>query len=188
MLQYFEEMDELQLKVLRCLEIGLNLSKGTITEKCNEKHENLRLLRYPEEACESDKKAMKRLGVHTDYGSITLLVQGPQGGLQSQSRGGEWHEVPYVKGGIAVQVAMMLERWTNSVLHAAPHTVVSKPVLGADGKSFVIPQRESIAFFCTPNKEAYIEPLPSTITAENPKKYEGFVSLDFLLDRLNATL
>lgn len=189
MLQFFNDMDSLHLKILRCIEIALNLEEGVITNKCGEQHENLRLLHYP--PCHSSEvdeslKGTKRCNAHTDYGTITLLLQDGAGGLQLQLKNGEWMDVEPVKNGIVVQVADMLERWTNGLLPAARHRVVS-PKVKRKGDS-MLPERYSVAFFCNPDKHASIEALDNTFDKVYTKKYKPFKAVDFLNMRLRATL
>eukprot|EP00961_Rhodomonas_salina_P217813 2943513-Rhodomonas_salina.1 len=54
------------------------------TPLCNENHQNLWLLKYP--SCKRDlvkEAGQKRAGTHTDYGTITLVLQEKIGGLQA---------------------------------------------------------------------------------------------------------
>ena len=71
--------------MLRCLAIAMGLGEEFFTPLCDGNHQNLRLLHYPE--CPKKKISaggQKRGGVHSDYGSITLLTQWQdRGGLAS---------------------------------------------------------------------------------------------------------
>lgn len=49
------------------------------------------------------------------------------------------------------------------------------------------PARYSIAYFCNPNFNSFIEVLPGTYKTEQEKKYEGISSRDYLVQRLTAT-
>ncbi|RXG71774.1 1-aminocyclopropane-1-carboxylate oxidase [Armadillidium vulgare] len=73
-------------KLLRCLEVGLELPNGTLMDK----HQNpfsslngtlLRILHYPP-IPENAKDGLIRCGAHTDYGTFTLLFQDDIGGLE----------------------------------------------------------------------------------------------------------
>lgn len=98
MLEYFFTMDKLHLDVLRCLAIGMNLPEEYFTPLCNGNHQMMRLLHYPEcPRAQISSGGQKRGGVHSDYGSITLLNQWQdQGGLEACRRDGEWVFVPPV--------------------------------------------------------------------------------------------
>lgn len=92
MLEYFAAADKLHLDVLRCLAIAMGLDEEFFTPLCDGNHQNLRLLHYP--SCQRDRISaggQKRGGVHSDYGSITLLTQWQdQGGLEACRKDGKW--------------------------------------------------------------------------------------------------
>lgn len=50
---------------------------------------SLRLLRYPPQAADSDRR-MFGAGAHTDWGALTTLAQDAQAGLQVQTPDGQW--------------------------------------------------------------------------------------------------
>ncbi|KJZ71254.1 hypothetical protein HIM_09327 [Hirsutella minnesotensis 3608] len=49
------------------------------------------------------------------------------------------------------------------------------------------PPRYSIAYFCNPNFDSFIETLPGTYAADAEKKYTGVNSGEYLVQRLTAT-
>ena len=181
-LSYFSAMDALHLDILRCIAFGLGLDSEYFTPLCNENHQNLRLLRYP--AVSHDDNITARNGVHTDYGSLTLLVQREIGGLQARTKQGKWVDVEPRKGAVIVNIGDMMMRWSNDILTSTPHRV------GLDPKceSKVVPERYSIAFFCNPNKSAIIKALPNTHNEENPTKYAPISSRDYLTGRLKNSI
>jgi isopenicillin N synthase-like dioxygenase len=102
------------------------------------------------------------LGHHTDPGVITLLLQDQTGGLQAQSRTGEWIDVDPIPGTIVVNLADSVQVWTNDRYRAAVHRVV--PMTEAD--------RMSIPYFLHPTRDAVIEPLTELVD-ETPR-YRSF--------------
>lgn len=109
LLQYFREFNELNLRIMRLLAIGLGLPDETFfVNRCNEQHCNLRLLHYPELERDTEETIV-RGAIHTDYGSITLLSQDTIGGLRAQRLDGSWIGVKPVEGSIIVNVGDMLE-------------------------------------------------------------------------------
>ena len=80
---------------------------------------------------------------------MTLLAQHGVGGLQAQTREGEWIEIPALDEAIVVNFGALLERWTSGRVRATPHRVLS-----------AAPTRYSIPFFFEPRVDAVIEPLP----------------------------
>ena len=185
MLTYFKAADLLHLDVLRCLAIAMGLDEEFFTPLCNGNHQNLRLLHYPE--CQRSKisaAGQKRGGVHSDYGSITLLTQWDnQGGLEACRKDGEWVFVPPVEGGIVVNIADCMMRWSNDVLRSTPHRVLDDP---RQKDSPTVHERYSIAFFCNPNKETLVECLPGC--EGNGKKYKPINAFDYITMRLSGTI
>ena len=113
----------------------------------------LRLMRYelaPEAAAGiAGPRAQPGRGEHVDSGFVTLLAQHGVGGLQAQTREGEWIEIPALDEAIVVNFGALLERWTSGRVRATPHRVLS-----------AAPTRYSIPFFFEPRADAVIEPLP----------------------------
>ena len=184
MLEYFEIFDTLHLKILRLLAIGLKMDNTNFfVDKCNAQHCNLRLLHYPQlERDSTSDKLLERGALHTDFGTITLLVQDQSGGLRVHRRDGSWTLVKPMKGTIVVNVGDMLQRWTNDVLRATPHQVVESP----DNHSDTIPERFSIAFFCNANKDVLLEPV--ACLSKEPPKYPPVNAMEYLTMRLSATI
>eukprot|EP00978_Attheya_sp_CCMP212_P019019 scaffold52743_cov41-Attheya_sp.AAC.1 len=158
MLAYFEAYDQLHLTILRALARGMGLEDDDyFTPLCDANHQNLRLLHYPE--CDRTQieahTGQRRGGIHTDYGTITLLSQEHISGLVAQRLDGTWVSVPPTPGGMVVNVGEMLQRWSNDVLRATPHQVLDDDpttTMDQDKKSPSVPERYSIAFFAMPTK------------------------------------
>lgn len=99
----------------------------------------------------SDKdKAEQRFGVapHTDFGVLTLLLQDQNGGLQVQTKSGEWIEAPPIPGTIVCNIGDLLERWSNNRFSSTVHRVINR-----SGN-----ERYSIPVFFDPNTDAIIDP------------------------------
>ena len=185
MLEYFGAADALHLDILRSLATAMSLGEEYFTPLCNGNHQNLRLLHYP--SCkrrEISETGQKRAGAHTDYGTLTLLVQESVGGLQVQRRDGKWVDVPPTEGAVIINVGDCLMRWSNDILVSTPHRVVQDPTVTAD----VMPARLSIAFFCNPNKDTLVKALPHTFSESNPAKYKPVNAFDYLVGRLTDTI
>ena len=188
MVDYFERFDGLYLRIMRLLAIALRLSdENFFVRCCNEKHENLRLLHYPAiakaENASSPLELIQRGGIHTDFGTVTLLCQDGVGGLRAQTVHGTWINVQPVPGSIVVNVGDMLQRWTNDYLRATPHQVVELPSHG-----MVIPERYSIAFFCNANKGVMLECLKECMKEHEEARYEPVNAHDYLTMRLSQSI
>jgi len=189
MIDYFRTYDEIHLNILRALARGMGLHDDYFTTLCNGNHQNLRLLHYPKCEREEIKRGRKRGGIHTDYGTITLLSVEEIGGLVAQDLDGKWIPVPPIEGGITVNVGEMLQRWSNDIFRATPHQVLDDdPCKPFDEKNQYVPERYSIAFFCNANKETSLDCLPKCFGTENPPRYEPVNAHDYITMRLASTI
>ena len=126
-----------------------------------------------------------RGNIHTDFGTLTLLVQDEVGGLRVKNRQGDWMNVEPVPHSIIVNVGDMLMRWSNDRLKATLHQVISPPKFTPQDR---IPERYSIAFFCNANKDALIECLETCQNDSDPEKYEPINAYAYLMKRLSDTI
>jgi isopenicillin N synthase-like dioxygenase len=186
MLDYFDEYDQLHLNIFRALARGMGLENDDyFTPLCNGNHQNLRLLHYPECDRATITGGQKRGGIHTDYGTLTLLSQQDVSGLIAQRLDGTWVSVPPIPGGIVVNVGQMLQRWSNDMLRATPHQVLDT---FDEKNSERVAERYSIAFFCNANKETSLECLPACQGPDRPPKYEVVNAFDYITARLTETI
>ncbi|WP_158497052.1 isopenicillin N synthase family oxygenase [uncultured Micrococcus sp.] len=99
------------------------------------------------------------VGLHADYGFITLLLQDQVGGLEVRPYGqDEWLPVEPIPGALVVNLGEMLEIATDGYLMATIHRVQSPPE-GVD--------RYSVPYFHSPRLDAVIEKvqLPAELAA-----------------------
>jgi isopenicillin N synthase-like dioxygenase len=190
LLKYFETMDQLHLRILKWIGMGLQLEDvNFLVDRCNDQHENLRLLHYPSVVIENED--MVRGNIHSDYGTITLLLQDQVGGLKVQTVDGKWIPVPPVPGAIVLNVGDMLMRWSNNVLKATLHQVVAPPKSATNDGTMttttMASERYSMAFFCNANKDAMIECLPPCCQTK-PALYPPINSHVYLTQRLKDTV
>jgi isopenicillin N synthase-like dioxygenase len=187
MTRYFDSFDGLYLKIMKLLAMSMNLEDSNyLVERCNKRHENLRLLHYPSIPIppqDNTDEPIVRGAVHTDFGTLTLLTQDAVGGLRARKLDGDWVHVTPVENSIVVNVGDMLQRWSNDTLRANPHQVVEI----SDDKSTMIPERFSIAFFCNANKEVMLDCLQQC-RAEAKPKYSPIKAHDYLIRRLSETI
>jgi isopenicillin N synthase-like dioxygenase len=117
-------------------------------------------------------------------GSITLLFQDSRGGLQVKSPLGTFVDATPIPDTIVVNAGDLLARWSNDTIKSTKHRVVEPP---APPEGDVYPARYSIAYFCNPNFDKFIDAIPGTYADEKEKKYEGVNSGVYLERRLEAT-
>ncbi|KAK0934916.1 hypothetical protein LTR29_013485 [Friedmanniomyces endolithicus] len=189
MLAFHDTCKALHGQVMSAIAVGLGIDEHYFDSFCDGGDNTLRLLHYPEVRHEVFVKNVNqvRAGAHTDYGSITLLFQDMAGGLQVLSPNKNFIDATPIEDTIVVNAADLLARWygdqsgpwsfadtrgawlrSNDRLKSTKHRVVEPPT-----KADVHPARYSIAYFCNPNFDRFIEAIPGTYSAESPKKYEG---------------
>ncbi|KAL9627600.1 MAG: hypothetical protein Q9204_006454 [Flavoplaca sp. TL-2023a] len=214
MQDFFLRCKELHVVVMRAVAVGLGLEKGFFDEMVHVGDNNLRLLHYPATARAAFKEGRVRAGEHSDYGSLTFLFQDLRGGLQVEKLEGGWMDVEPREGTIVVNAGDTLARWSNDLIRSTKHRVVepplpSSPFLPSNPSSTPSPNlsstskspsnleseteghppRYSIAYFCNPNYEVWIDALPGTWeNVDGGKKYEGIGAREYLFSRLEATV
>lgn len=140
----------------------------------------LRLLHYPKPNKEFENENLA--GAHTDYGSLTFVLQKPNKGLEIFD-GFKWEkvELPERNGEelLIVNIADMLSFWTNGYLKSTLHRVRSTE------------ERYSVVFFCQPADIITLEPVNSEIIRNHDgnsyylnKNGKPLTSLEHLLMRL----
>ncbi|MEU8870157.1 2-oxoglutarate and iron-dependent oxygenase domain-containing protein [Streptomyces javensis] len=118
-------------------------------------HAHFKLVHYP--GLQGASEPGQGIGVHKDYGLLTLLLQDDKGGLQVELDDGEFHDVPVIPGAFVVNLGELLEVATRGYLRATTHRVVSPPA-GVN--------RYSAPFFYNPRLDASMVPLPTRYVTE----------------------
>ncbi|MFV1990906.1 MAG: isopenicillin N synthase family dioxygenase [Acidimicrobiales bacterium] len=182
--EFHHSFSELALRTLELLHDALSLSdlgRQTVTGSADKSF--VRLNHYPVgdsvPSAERDGLAdlgPTALGYHTDPGVLTLLLQDDVGGLQARTRSGEWIDVAPRPNTIVVNLADVMQVWTNDRYLAAVHRVV--PMTSV--------RRFSIPLFFSPVRGAMIEPLPEL--CEGPAQYRAFAWRDFMQARNDDNL
>ncbi|KAI8904839.1 hypothetical protein EDD86DRAFT_212912 [Gorgonomyces haynaldii] len=183
MMSFYDQCHGLHLQVMNAIALGLDLPDQYFVKFCDKKDHNLRLLHYPKAKKETllGGKAT-RAGAHSDYGTLTLLFQDDKGGLQVKDPEGVFQPAPPIPGTIVVNAGDLLARWSNDVIKSTDHRVVNPP---SEPQDEYYPERYSVAFFCNPNQEAWIECLQPS--QSNPPKYKGINAYEYLTQRLSET-
>ncbi|TPX35299.1 hypothetical protein SmJEL517_g02338 [Synchytrium microbalum] len=130
----------------------------------------LRLLHYPPTNVDGENRA----GGHSDYGTITLLFQQDVGGLEALLRASpqeepKWVPIPPRKNAIVVNTGDLLEFWTAGLFKSTVHRVVSV----ASSVS-----RFSIPYFCQPDDDAPLTPIPSPLLANREIPDEALAKIE----------
>ncbi len=127
----------------------------------------MRINHYPAQAA-APVAGQLRAGAHTDYGLLTILnSENASGGLQVQTRAGDWIDVETEPDTFVVNIGDLLMRWTNDRWVSNTHRVVNPPAEEAARP------RLSIAFFHHPNYDTRIECLAPEGQAKYPPVGSG---------------
>ncbi len=161
LLAYYELMRGFSMDVARVFARGLGVAPDHFTRHYANPLMQLRLLRYlpqpPEAAMLSGATS-----AHCDAGGFTLLQQDATGGLEIQTRTGEWVVVPPVENAFVVNIGDSMKMWTNNRFASTRHRVVNR--YGSE--------RFSVGFFANPDYDAVITPVPTCVDADHPPVFE----------------
>jgi isopenicillin N synthase-like dioxygenase len=145
--------------------LGVNLSPFF-----DDRSSSIRVIDYP--ASDSREAAPpghtgSRAGAHRDYGCLTI-IRSDAGGLEAQTRDGEWLPVTAPPDGFVVNIGDLMQRWTGDRWVSTLHRVVG------EGDA---PRRQSLVFFHNPSAGAVIETLGGGTV------YEPVTAGDYVLAR-----
>jgi isopenicillin N synthase-like dioxygenase len=175
---FYKSVTSIASDVMAAFAIALDLPKGFFDEKHTGLTQTLRLLHYPPVKYVS--KGQLGAGAHTDYGTLTVLFQDAEGGLQVQGLDGKWIDAPPIPGTVVINTGDLISRWSNDFFKSTPHRVVPRPAAMKNG-------RLSIAFFSDPDPEVIIETFPKCITPENPRRYSPITAGEHIQRRIMAS-
>lgn len=176
-LEFFNEMHAATANVLDIFGLALGLPEEHFRKMHTGVGQSMRFLHYP--PVEKDEEDLIGAGAHTDFGSLTFLLQDSVGGLEIQTLKDEWIAAPPIPGTFVVNTGDLMNRWTNEVFRSTPHRVLANRSKQS---------RQSIAFFSNPDPDVLIETIPSCITPENPAKYTPITAQEHISARVKATM
>ncbi len=172
---YFRAMGALAEDLMAMFALALDLDQDFFADKINHHISRLRVRNYPAPLV-PPQPGQLRAGVHSDYGSLTILrAEDKPGGLQVQNRAGEWVDVPIVPDSYIINIGELMARWTNGLWKATLHRVVNPPAELAAAS-----RRLSLVFFHNPNYDAPVAALPGTVPAGEAPKFPPTTSGEHL--------
>ena len=121
--QYMDQMTALGALLMSAIAVGLGLDERYFEQRFREPPTTLfRIFNYPRTDW-IEHPHLWSVGEHTDMGLLTILKQDASGGLQVQSRSGQWLDVPYIADTFVINIGDMLELWTWGLLRSTVHRV-----------------------------------------------------------------
>jgi isopenicillin N synthase-like dioxygenase len=177
--EYYVALEGVADLVMDVFGRALGLEEGFFASSTDRHITALRSLHYPPTDVEPLPGQM-RIGQHTDFGSITILLADDTPGLQvalGDDADPDWIDVPHVPGAFVVNVGDLLSEWSNRRWRSTRHRVAP---------TALDRHRTSWAFFHHPNHDALIECLPQCNTGAPPVLTEPVTAGDYLWRKLEA--
>lgn len=165
--------------VLRAMALALDLPETWFTGRCARAIETTRAINYQRAAgAAGPEPGQMRMGAHTDYGILTVLLADDVPGLQVFRAGG-WHDAPTPRGTLTLNIGDMLAVWTNGRWTSTLHRVLPPPA-GTRGPV----RRRSVARFLDCEPDQVIECIPSCCGPGNPARHQPVQAGEWLMAKI----
>ena len=153
---YLQAMNALGGRLRRLCARALGYEQDFFEPLFDDRGSSLRVINYPE-LDQPPAEGELRAGAHRDYGFLTILrIENVAGGLEVQTRDGEWVPVEAPDGSFVVNLGDMLAEWSEGRWVSTLHRVAAPPPAAAGTR------RQSLVFFHNPREDAYIDALATT--------------------------
>ncbi|MDP9335615.1 MAG: isopenicillin N synthase family oxygenase, partial [Actinomycetota bacterium] len=166
-LEYERELRVVADQLLRAMALALELPEPWFVDRLERANLTLRAINYERAPGSPDPQpGQARMGAHSDYGVLTILLADDVPGLQV-FHAGRWHDVAVPRGSFVCNLGDMLERWTNNRWTSTLHRVVP-PRRDQAGRV----RRRALARFLDCPPDLVVECIPTCAGPENPARYE----------------
>jgi isopenicillin N synthase-like dioxygenase len=159
-------------RLLALLAISLDLPDDWFEAAYRNVYGSVRLIKYPPQPPDARFNQIGA-GAHTDWGGITLLAQDDAGGLEVRNADGVWIEAKPIPGTFIVNLGDLMARWTNGLYNSTMHRVKNNR-----GER----DRYSVPFFYSPRADVVIEPIPTCVSADYPRRFETCTASDHMAE------
>ncbi|KAF3050254.1 hypothetical protein E8E11_003890 [Didymella keratinophila] len=161
-LDYYGQVVDLAKDILKVLALTLDLEESWFDDFSSGAVATMRLLHYPSQPADSPAKLTRGIGAHTDFGCVTILLQGDVAGLQVYDyTTKEWLDVTPTPGAFVVNLGNLMMRWSNDKYISNLHRVINKS--GAE--------RYSIPVFFSGNPDYEVKCLPNCVEEGKEPKW-----------------
>ncbi len=178
-LAYWAACEQLGHTLCEIFAHALGLNEGFFEPFLTRTPSVMRANNYVRKAGHQPSPTQLRMGAHSDYGSLTILLADRVPGLQMRDRSGTFHDVIPPENGFLVNLGDLLAEWTNDRWRSTVHRVVPPPP-DAEGAA----RRRSVAWFQQPNHDAVIRVLDACCDEDNPPRYPETTSGEHLMAKL----
>ncbi len=180
--RYYRELGDLAARVLRICAVALSLPDDHFEPLIDRHTSAMRAINYP--AVHASLAGQLRAGAHTDYGTLTILLQEDKpGGLEVRTADDSWAAVPAIPDAFVVNLGDAMERWTNDRWRSTLHRVVLPPEGSGDAA-----RRQSVAYFHNANWDAVIECIPSCLAPGKSPRYAPIAAGPHLMSKFTSTV
>ncbi len=179
-LEYWNVCTDLALRLCDICSVALAMPEQFIRSRSFRSPDVMRANNYQTRSeHRAPEPGQMRMGAHTDYGVLTILLADPVPGLQILELGGEWRDVLPTPGSFLVNIGDLLAEWTNDRWRSTLHRVVPPPP-GITGPF----RRRSVAFFHEANYDTTIEVMTSCIADGEQPRYSPVTAGEHLMAKL----
>eukprot|EP00479_Gromia_sphaerica_P008366 TRINITY_DN3141_c0_g1_i2.p1 TRINITY_DN3141_c0_g1~~TRINITY_DN3141_c0_g1_i2.p1 ORF type:complete len:218 (+),score=46.42 TRINITY_DN3141_c0_g1_i2:192-845(+) len=146
-----EQSENCIQQLLRAYDYALGTDFLLEKHSGNMKYRDYRFIQY--EPLRDDAQG-KHCGPHTDYGSLTLLMQDDVGGLEIWNiEKKRWEQATPIEGTVVINIANALQRWSNDRYMSSMHRVMHYGTSEGEEKK----ARHSIGYFIGPNWDVVLD-------------------------------
>jgi len=163
--RYYGELLRVADALVRTFALAIGLAGDGLAGFFDDRSSSMRVIDYP-----AGGGSGERAAAHRDYGCLTI-IHSDAGGLEAQTRDGEWLPVEADAGALVVNIGDLMQRWTGDRWVSTLHRVV-----GEDDA----PRRQSLVFFHNPRSDALIT------TLGGGTRYEPVTAGEYVLERAAA--
>tara|TARA_B100000676_G_scaffold311626_1_gene382210 strand:+ start:15471 stop:16430 length:960 start_codon:yes stop_codon:yes gene_type:complete len=145
---YYTAASGLAGHLQRAFSLALGQESDFFARMFDRQQSLLKVNHYPPQ---DNPTSVSDIGVvpHSDEGGFTILWQDETGGLEIESKSGEWVVAPPLPGTYVINLGNAMQIWTNGEFSSTPHRVINR--YGAD--------RYSVPFFAYPRWDTPMKPL-----------------------------
>lgn len=178
-IEYQEAIRGVSDDLLHLFALALELEPSFFLDRTRRAIATTRAINYERRAGAPDPlPGQVRMGAHTDYGVLTVLLADNVPGLQVRHDGG-WLDVAVPDDSFVINIGDMVATWTNDRWVSTLHRVVPPPSSSAGAV-----RRRSVASFFEADPDAVIEPISTCVSDDNPARYGAVSAGDYLLAKL----